>query len=211
MLVRLRRFKEAEALFGQARDLLKPLVRKFPANADYQASLSMALFGLAQEVGSRGDWAGKRCLVEKALRHERIAWKLLHAAASRQRLQVAYFNLADTLVRLHEPDGALKAVGEAAALSPDDPTVAVGAARCLAVCATLVEKELGLAEDRRKEWAGTFRDRAMHHLKVAAKKDYRNARLLEFLKKAQDFKALRSRDDFQKLLAELEKAPADDS
>jgi hypothetical protein len=82
----------------------------------------------------------------------------------------------------------------------------------LSRCVPLAEKDAKLPEPRRKEVARSYGDRAMEVLRQALAKGYQDGAQL---KKDTDLDPLRGRDDFQKLLAELDKGagkgkPSDD-
>jgi hypothetical protein len=64
----------------------------------------------------------------------------------------------------------------------------------------LAEQDAKLPEPRRKELVRSYADRAMAALRQALAKGYKDCAQL---KKDKDLDALRGRDDFQRLLAEL--------
>jgi hypothetical protein len=67
----------------------------------------------------------------------------------------------------------------------------------------LAAKDAKLPDAQRKELANSYADRALEALRQAVTRDYKDA---ANLKKDPDLDPLRGRDDFQKLLAELEAA-----
>jgi hypothetical protein len=76
------------------------------------------------------------------------------------------------------------------------------AACVLAGCTPLAAKDAKLPEARRQELAKEYADRAVAALRQAVADGYRDAAQL---RKDPDLDPLRGRDDFRKLLAELEK------
>lgn len=69
----------------------------------------------------------------------------------------------------------------------------------------LAEKDTQLPAAKRRDLAHSYADRAMALLRQAVAKGYKDA---AHLKKDKDLDPLRSRPDFQKLLAELEQKKA---
>jgi hypothetical protein len=76
-----------------------------------------------------------------------------------------------------------------------------GAGCLLARCITLAEKDAALPEAKRKELAESYAQRALALLQQAVKIGYKD---LALMKKDPDLESLRQREEFKKLLAELE-------
>jgi hypothetical protein len=72
------------------------------------------------------------------------------------------------------------------------------------VCAGLAEKDERLAAERRKEAARAYADRGLALLREAVKRGFKDARRL---KEDPDLAPLRPREEFKKLLAEVERPP----
>ena len=68
-------------------------------------------------------------------------------------------------------------------------------------CSRLAEKDEKLNPEKRKALAKQYADVAMKHLQAAIKMGYKDA---AHLKKTPDLDPLRQREDFKKLLAEME-------
>jgi hypothetical protein len=79
------------------------------------------------------------------------------------------------------------------------------AACVLAGCVPLAAKDGKLPEARRQELAKEYADRALAALRQAVPAGYRDAAQV---RKETALDPLRGRDDFKKLMADLEKAPA---
>jgi hypothetical protein len=89
---------------------------------------------------------------------------------------------------------------------------AYDAACGLALCIPLVEKDTQADAGRRQQQAQFYGDQALALLRTAVARGYRDA---AHIRKDADLDPLRGRDDFQQLLAELEKGagkgkPSDD-
>jgi hypothetical protein len=103
-----------------------------------------------------------------------------------------YSELTETLVRRGDHAEAAKTTAE---LLPYD------AAGFLARCVPLVQKDTNLSEAEHKDLAQKYGDRVMQLLREALKQADGSA---PDLKKDPRFDSLRLRDDFKKLLADLE-------
>ena len=71
----------------------------------------------------------------------------------------------------------------------------------LALCISIVEKDSQADPERRRRQAQFYGDQALAMLHAAVAKGYKDA---AHMKKDKDLVPLRQRDDFKKLLAELE-------
>jgi tetratricopeptide (TPR) repeat protein/tRNA A-37 threonylcarbamoyl transferase component Bud32 len=198
------RGKEAEGEYRQARDLQQQLAHDFPAVPDYQNELAGTLVNLAELARSRQDYAGARRLLEEALPHHQAALKanprhLVYRTFFRNNTQA----LADTSLHLGDHAEAAAAADRLAPLAVDPPNDLYNAACFLARCVPLAAKDDKLPEARRQELARDYADRAMTALRQAVARGFKD---VAHLKKDRDLDPLRQRDDFQKLLADLEKA-----
>jgi hypothetical protein len=110
--------------------------------------------------------------------------------------------LAATLLDLGEHAVAAEAAADLVRVAFTPADDAYKAAACFARCIALAEKDTKLPQDRRKELARSYGDRAMEALRQAVANGYKD---IAQLQKDKDLDALRRRDDFQKLLAVLQK------
>jgi tetratricopeptide (TPR) repeat protein len=198
--------REAEKEYQQALALQQRLADDFPNVPAYQNDLAATLVDLALLLQRRQDWAGARRLLEEALPHHKAALKV----NPRNPAYRAFFRnntraLARTLLHLGDHAAAAAAAGRLAETAVNPPNDLYNAACFLARCVPLAAKDDKLPPARRKELAQEYAGRAMTTLRQAVAKGYKNA---AHLKKDRDLDPLRSRDDFQKLLADLEKPPA---
>src|SRR5262249_55732566 len=112
------------------------------------------------------------------------------------------WRLTEALLALEEHTAAAKAAEEFLQAATDSPQDEFTAACLLAGCTRLAEKDQRLPAERRQELAQAYTERAATFLRQAVAKGYKN---LEALKKHPDLEPLRSRRDFQALIASLEK------
>jgi tetratricopeptide (TPR) repeat protein/tRNA A-37 threonylcarbamoyl transferase component Bud32 len=198
------RGQEAEGEYRQALALQQQLARDFPTMPDYQNEVAGTVVNLALLAQGRKDWAAAQRLLEEALPHHQAALK----ANPRHPLYRAFFRtntraLADTLVHLGDHAAAAAAAGRLAEMTVDPPNDLYNAACFLTRCVPLAAKDDKLPATKRKELAQEYADRAMATLRQAAAHGYRGA---AHVQKDPDLDPLRSRDDFRRLLDELEKA-----
>jgi hypothetical protein len=186
--------------------LLGELVKEYPANPEYHIMLANTLESLAEVMLGRKDFAQARQHLEQVLPHNRAALQ----ASPRQRYFRARFR--DTLRTLAEVFLAQGEHAEASANANQLAEAAVDlaqdrykAACLLAGCVPLAAKDSKLPEARRQELTREYADRAMTVLRQAVADGYKDAAQM---RKDPALDPLRNRDDFKKLLANLEKAPA---
>jgi tetratricopeptide (TPR) repeat protein len=201
LLGNLGRSREAEQAFRMAIASLEKLAAKAPDDPSYQSKWGAALNNWALVLQGRGEWAESRPLLEQAVRRQKAALqKDERNPTYRLCLRNHYWNLAEALARLGEHGGAAKAAAELPGLYPDGWQEHARAASYLARCAALAAKDDGLTEGKRKDLVEAYGSQAVALLRRAVDQGWNDVAAF----KAPVFEPLRSRDDFQKLLAELE-------
>jgi hypothetical protein len=155
-------------------------------------------------LAGRRDYARARRLLEEALPHHRAALKAyprhpLYRAFLRNNPQI----LAGVLVHLGAYTEAAAAADRLAAAGSTPAADLYNAACFLSLCAPLAQKDAMLSESRRKDLARQYGDRAIALLRQAVAKGYKDA---AHMKQDTDLDPLRGREDFKKLMAELEHA-----
>jgi tetratricopeptide (TPR) repeat protein/tRNA A-37 threonylcarbamoyl transferase component Bud32 len=198
------RAQEAEAEHAKALAIRKRLADDFPKAPDYQNDVAGTLGNLALLALGRQDFVRARRLLEEALPYHRAALK----ANPRHPEYRTFFRnnteaLVTTLLHLGAHAEAASAADRLAEAAVDPPEDLYNAACFLARCAPVAEKDEKLPEARRKEVAKNYADRALAALREAVAKGYKD---VEHMKKDSDLDPLRGRDDFKKLVAELESA-----
>ena len=103
--------------------------------------------------------------------------------------------------RLLERDDAVGAAESCRDLGWDAPADAYYAACSLSQCVPIVAKHDTLDAQRRQEAAQFYGDAAMKFLRDAVGKGYKD---VPHMKKDTDLEPVRQREDFQKLVADLE-------
>ena len=108
-------------------------------------------------------------------------------------------------LRLRDHAATAKAAVELPQVWPEGGVEHCRGAAFLSGCVVLVRKDLRLPEKRRQELAQSYGHRAVELLRQGVAKGFRNS---DLLRKDPAFQPLRSRSDFQKLLAELKGKPS---
>jgi tetratricopeptide (TPR) repeat protein len=195
--------KEAEAAYGEALPLQKQLAADFPKAPDYQNALAGALVNIAMVRKQRREFAGAVALLEQARPHHQAALK---ANPKNRTYRQFYHNNLRTLAVSYlglAAHARLATTADELARFGHDPANDTYLAACyLARCVTLAGKDAQLDEARRKELAKAYADRGLALLRQAVARGYKNTAQL---KKDPDLQPLRARDDFKKLLADLER------
>jgi serine/threonine-protein kinase len=196
------RLEEAERLFHEALAIQKRLVADFPAVPDYQCDLVNTLDGLAELARGRKEYAAARKLLEEA----RLPLQATLDASPRHPFYREVFCthrqfLAATLLELGEYAAAAEAARDLARIAFNPAEDAYKAAGFFARCIPLAEQDKKLSGSRRQEVAKSYGDRAMEALRQALDKGYKD---IAHLQKDKDLDPLRQREDFQKLLADVQ-------
>src|SRR5262249_48661337 len=194
------RREEAMEANKKALELWRKLAAGAPKDATYQSNVGATLDDLAADLDTSKNPAKAVPLLEEAIAYQK-APRLIDPANARYRrfLRNHYWNLAEAQVQLGKHVAAAKAAAEMPALYPDGLQELVQAASFLARCAALAAKDDELPEEKRKEVVNAYGKRAVMLVRQAADKGWKNVAAL----KDPVFEPLRSRDDFQKLLAEF--------
>jgi serine/threonine protein kinase len=199
------RLKEAEAAYIDALAIYKRLAADFPNQPDLQSSLACSIGNLAILCSERRDFKAAKAYLEEALPHHRAALR----ANSRNPLYRQHFRndmrvLVAANAGLHDQAGALQAARKLRDLGWDPPSDAHYAAHALADCIPIVEQEQHLDGAKRQAAVRFYGDEAMKMLRDAVSKGWKEAEL--FLTRDPALAPLRQRDDFKKLLAEVQAA-----
>jgi hypothetical protein len=201
-LVRAMRFSEAEAACREAVAIQEGLVDEFPQTSGYHAELALSLSALAR----------LRLLDNAPAEARRLAER------SRTRMEAAFRNEPNHPWYRRYYSVCLATVGAVAAATGDGKVVAELIDRlksglsepildrynaaCLATSyAKYLARNAKLPQDQRQKMAGDFCDRAMDLLRQTVQAGFKNA---SFIQTDSDLELLRDREDFQKLIGELE-------
>jgi serine/threonine protein kinase len=204
LLKRTGRTKEAEAAYRDSLTIQQRLAADFPTVPNYQAELGNTMNGLAAIIRDRKDLSSARQLAEQARSHIREAL----GADPRSTLYRAVFCdncqlLAETLLDLFDYVHAAEAAADLARIAGHPANDTYNAACYFSRCVQLAEKDTKLSETGRRDLAKSYGTLALETLRQAIQKGYKD---VSHMKKDPDLAPIRGREDFQKLLTELNKA-----
>jgi serine/threonine-protein kinase len=191
---------EAQKYFDRALTLARELVATFASVPEYKNELANTIGQQAMLLRNTGKYTD-------AVQRFKEAIEVSRAALEPNRLQPMFrrvfrnnhIDLADTYIRMADYSAAAATAELIPPIFGRDERGYLRATRLLARCAALSGKDTKPAsQDASRRYA----DRAMEMLTKAVALKFRDA---DLLKRAADFRALRSRDDFKKLVSDLEK------
>jgi tetratricopeptide (TPR) repeat protein len=202
LLLETGRLQEAEKDFGQALSIRKQLAADLPNQPDLHSELAGSYVNLAILRQRQGSWAAAQRLLQEGRPHHLAALKANPRHPAYRRFYRAHLGVL-TMVHagLLEPQDAVRTAGTCRDLGWDAPADAYEAACALSQCVAIVAKHDKLDAKQRKEAAQLYDDAAMRLLRDAVSKGYKD---VAHMKKDTDLDPLRQREDFRKLVAELE-------
>jgi len=194
--------KEAEQDYGQAMSIQKQLAADFPNQPDLRNALAGTCVNLALLHMQQGNWAAARQVLREGRPHHLAALKAnprhpTYRQFYRNHLSVLTQVLAGQL----EHQDAVRTAETCQDLGWNAPADAYDAACFLSRCIPIVAKHDKLDDRQRQDAAKFYGDGALKLLRNAASKGYQDA---AHLKKDSDLVPLRQREDFQKLVAEMQ-------
>ncbi len=196
------RNQEAVAVCMEALAIGSQLVAEFPGMPDHRSQLGGTLVSLAMLANDRGDHVEARRRLEESLPNHQEALK---ANPRHPEYRQFYRDHLRVQVQCSAGLGNHTAAMETAArirdLGWDPANNAYFAAAALARCVPIVEKADHLSAEEREKQIQSYADKAMTMLTHAVAAGYRDG---VHLQTAKDLNPLRSREDFQKLIAQVE-------
>jgi serine/threonine-protein kinase len=190
---------DAESVYRKELAYQARLAREHPRVTDY-------CFGHGQVLHNLADLLRERGRLEDALPLSREAVQILGGLYRsnprnpdfRRAYSYASWTLAQTHVERRDHRAASEAVAEYLRIEPNGFEESFESAGFLCRCATLCREDPSVAE--RETLARAYADRAMEALRTAIRNGFRDPRPLQA---AEPYGALRDRQDFRTLLAEL--------
>ena len=199
------RLKEAEDDYRRAIDIEQKLVADFPANTDYRNGLAATLGNRAEVRSLSGDHAAAFRLLEQAFPQNEAALKSRPRDARYRRIYARNLELL-TKAFLGVGDHVQAAHTAEKFASLDYSAGNYYNAACfLSLCVPVAAKDPRLNEGQRQEQARAYADRAVQLLQESVRKGYKD---LALMKKDTDLDPIRDREDFQKILKDLEQTPS---
>ncbi len=196
------RGREAEELYGQALAVHKRLAADYPSIAAYQNETAGSMVNLARLLLARKELDGARRLLEEALPYHQAALKANPRHPDyRKFYRNNRWRMAETFLERKDHAAAAEAIGQFLQAAVELPRDAYTSACLFAGCARLAATDNRLSEGERKERSLAYGDRALAALRQAIDRGFKDVAQMT---KDADLEPLRSRTDFQKLLAEVE-------
>ncbi len=197
--------KEAETTFVEAVEMRRGVANKATRAEPIRSHFAWTLTNAAKAARLRKDFPTALKLLDEANEHLtailKIDPKSSHFLGDKKFwwYEMVYLLVAtDDYVRLREM------ATERAKFDPDTSDCVYDIACVFGLCASKARKDSTLAAPKQEELAKQYADEAMTHLRLAVEKGYRN---VAHMKNDTDLDPLRDRDDFKKLLADLEAIP----
>jgi serine/threonine protein kinase len=196
------RLPEAEKDHGQALTIYTQLAADSPDQPDLRGELAGTYVHLAILQQMQGNWAAAKRLLLEGRPHHLAALKTNPRHPSyRQFYHRHLLVLAAAHAGLLEQDEAVRTAETRRDVGWDAPADAYYAACVLSLCVPVVAEHDKLDATQREEAARFYGDAAMKLLREAVGKGFKN---VAHVKKDTDLDPLRRRDDFRKLVTELE-------
>jgi tetratricopeptide (TPR) repeat protein len=196
------RLKDAEAAYADALAIQRQLAADFPNQPDLRNALAGTHVNLALVYNQRRDFGAAQAHLTQAQPHHQAALK---ANPRHPDYRLFYHNnllaLVNAHARLRDQTGAERTAAQLRELGWDPPGNDYDAACALALCIPIIQKDDKLSKEERPSAVLFYGDAAMKVLKDAIGKGYKDA---AHMKKDTDLDPLRQREDFKKLIAELE-------
>jgi serine/threonine-protein kinase len=194
--------QQAEEALREALALRRQLAVELPAVPDYRNDLAGAMVNLAQVLRVRKKFEESRHLLEEAQPHHQAVLRANpHNPDYRRYWRNNLYLLALACACLGDQAAAIQAADGLCNLGWHASDDAYYAARTLAWCVSIVKWRDQLTEEKRQEQAKVYADRAMDLLRQAVATGYKD---LPHMEKDKNLDALRGRDDFKKLVEQLE-------
>jgi tetratricopeptide (TPR) repeat protein len=191
---------DAEAAYRDALTIQRKLAAEFPNQPDRRNELARTLGNVALLANERRDFTAAGAYLAEAQPHHQAALQAnARSPVYRQLYRANLGRLVITHAGLLDQASAVQVADKMRDLGWDPPVNAYEAALALASCIPVVEKLKPVAQATTA--VQFYGDEAMKLLKVAVAKGFKDA---ADVKQNKDLDSLRGREDFKKLLAELE-------
>jgi serine/threonine protein kinase/tetratricopeptide (TPR) repeat protein len=193
---------EEEQDYDQALSIQRQAVADFPGQPDRHQDLADTCVNLAAIHRRHGDWAAAKRLLLEGRPHHLAA---LQANPRNSTYRLFYGNHLQVLITVHaallEPADAVRTAETYRDLGWNPAADACEAACFLCRCVPIVAKHDRLDDKQRKEAVQFYGDAAMKLLREGVSRGWKD---VEPMKKETALDPLRQREDFKKLIAELE-------
>ena len=198
------RLKEAEAAYAEALALCKQLAAEFPKVPDYRTTSPAGCSSWRKRLACAGTSPPPaNCWTRRSLTTRPRSGPIRAIPTTGRIIGWSLVELTQSCAGQGDRPAALAAATKRRDLGWDPAADAYQAAWTLAWCVPIVEKDDKLDAPKRQAEMQFYADQAMAMLRDAVAKGYKD---VEHMKKDKDLDPLREREDFKKLVAELEAA-----
>jgi tetratricopeptide (TPR) repeat protein len=192
---------EADQLLQEALTCKRQLVESYLGVPAYRHDLGNSLLQVGLSLREQGDLEQARRHLEQAVEQHRAALESnRRQPAFRRALLRGYEGLGGPLFQSRDHAGLVRVAEEVRTGLLSGADGHYHAARLLARAVLLVQRDTQLPEEQRQARARAYGDRAVELLQEAIRKGYEDGARS---KNDGHFRALRSRDDFEAVLAKL--------
>ncbi len=199
--------RPAEALrwHEMARPLQHKLAEQDPNNPRYQSDLGATWGDIGRQLAKLDRFEEAVKAYQQAIQHQRLASdKAPQVPRHRELLSLSYQDLANEQRRLSRPADAAATALELRKLWPKNPTELYNVACEVTRCIPLVGKDKTNLTAEEQAERQKYADQALEVLREAIGSGFKD---VEHMKKDTALDSLREREDFNKLITELEKLP----
>jgi len=198
-----RQWDVASSFYKNALELWKRLVEDHPEIVEYRNNLAGTLVNLGQVALKEKNQADAKAYLEEAIPyHKECINKNPKNREYRQYYRENLDTMADVLLQLKNHAQLSKVAEQLEGIGLLEPGDSYKAARLTSLCVQLAKNDDNLSETVRIDLAKQYSDQAMMLLQGAVRKGFKD---VARVKKDTDLEPLRQREDFNKLMAELEK------
>jgi hypothetical protein len=140
--------------------------------------------------------------LEEAIRHQKAAWDADPKSATYpQRLADHHRYRIGIFLQQQAHADAARAAAEMVETLPEDATVSYRAAQCFGYCILLAQNDSQLSVEARRAMIQEYTQQAIRRVRESVTRGLRDGKSLE---KDEAFQAIRSSEEFSKLVAEVQ-------
>ena len=200
---RLKRPLEEEENYRKALTIQEELVQRFPTVPDHQHALGTTLHNLGGVLRNRGELAGARLLLERAVVHQQTALKANpNHPVVRPFLARHLDTLSEILIRLGDHAAAAKTAVQMAAVRPENADDAYNAACFVARCVPLARADETLPESERANLDARYADQAVELLRQSVSAGWKD---FDHMQMDADLAAIRDHPAYKQLIVNHQK------
>jgi eukaryotic-like serine/threonine-protein kinase len=193
---------EAEALYHKVISYQARLAAEHPQSLEFRFGHGQALHNLADVLRERGRPVDALPLAREAVKQLGSLYKLnVQDPAYRSAISYAYWTLCAIERDLKDHRAASQSVAEYLQIKPNGHEEALESVKFLCRCVELCRADQSIPATERNSLSHSYADRSMDALRTAVRNGFRDA---NDLKSSRSYEPLRARDDFQRLIEEVE-------